>query len=83
MKMMAMPGANNQQTCACSVWLGAMMEALDSSTRAYEGSPTRDKSGCGCEENAQARIDMLVLTQAAPAGKRKRQEHGCAELPKQ
>ena len=35
----------------------AMKEDQDLSKQAYERSPTRDKLECGCEVNAQARIE--------------------------
>ena len=37
----------------------------------------------GCRENAQARIDMLVLMQTTQERKWNRQEHGCIRSPKQ
>ena len=52
-KSMALPGTRT----TCSDWPHAMKEDQDLSTQVYERSPTRDKLECGCEVNAQARID--------------------------
>ena len=41
------------------------------STQLYGRSPTRDKLECGCEVDAQARIDTLVLTRATQLRKGK------------
>ena len=47
------------------------------STQVFGRSPTRDKLACGCEVNAQARIDTFVLTRATQSRKGNKQERGC------
>ena len=57
-----------------------MNEDQDLSTPVCGRSPMPDKLGCGCKRNVQARINMLVLVQAAQARICNNQEHGCIEL---
>ena len=60
-----------------------MKEDQDLSTRVYGRSPLRDKLECGCEEHAQARIDMLVLVQTTQVRTWNKREHGNIKLPDQ
>ena len=60
-----------------------MKEDQDLSTQVCGRSPTRNKLECGCEVNAQTRIDTLVLTQATQSRKGNKQEHGYVKLPEQ
>ena len=62
-------------------WLHVMKEDQDLSTRVYGRSSTRDKLQCGCKEDAQTRIDMLLLVRTTQAIKCNKQEHGYIMLP--
>ena len=41
------------------------------------------KLECGCEVNAWARIDPLVLTRTPQSRKGNKKDHGCVESPEQ
>ena len=70
MKIMAMLGARTLAADLCMFGLAACDDGFVN-------------AGGGCKENAQAHNGMFALMNAAPAGKRNRQENWCAKWPKQ
>ena len=60
-----------------------MKEDQGLSTQVYGRSPTRDKLECGCEVNAQERIDTLGITPTTLSRKENKQENGYIKLPEQ
>ena len=69
-RIMAMPGIRT-----------LVAEDYDLSTRACGRPPMNDKLGCGCKENAQARIGVLVQVQTMQARRWNNREHGYVKLP--